>query len=577
MKAILGALSLVVGVVLLYTFYEREPERMNPTPYFSDLCKSSDAERGYASHADHYLSFTTANDVDLGWVWETQIRVPRGDQTDTELFQLQSSYFAEMTRPDGTVVKQPGFIVNLSDEMAEYRFRVRADAIGKWAYVLKASQANELQRGEFIVKDSGIDTPKQVVRDTKYPSKLLAGDTPFYWVGGKWVSAQNYVPCRIPQMDFLRGTHQPVSDEEYLSYLATLITHKHNSFLVKLAQFPLMSDGFSWDLEWIARGDWMIREALSRGLYVQINIFDTWSRNAEHKVLNNTKGENQVFNAWTPSANDLPKIKSYLNTIVARFSAYPNVVWELGNEMEHRPNCGECFVKAANEHYLPWLKSMDVYGHLIGLSESVWLNADVDMGFLHQTRTKDFENLPNDPRPMVMNELVFSDDTAALWKDATIRDGDARFAFRRTFWRNLALGTTGSFEATWLNIGEELSEEVMNVMADHAVLAEFVSSLDQDLNSRHSLPDPLFEFGENVLEYGFKVREKEYAYLMLMSDEGDPVDITTQLISGANGKRIRILNLQSGEWADVIRSDEILSTYVLNREFPDLLIERSSQ
>lgn len=561
----------------LYKHYFDKPDVMMPVPGFDQLCEEQGLDSVRIADME-YPSSQSSDTVTLGDVWERHIDLGKWNTTSRELFDLSvSGFIIEARHSSGVSRRQFGFVDQLKGDRVTLKFRLRAELVGTWDFAITDPDGSVVERGLFEVIAGERVYPSQLTVDPSHKGKLLSAGKPFHWIGGKWISAQNYAPCYISQMRFLRGSHQPVSDQQLISYLDYLLETKHNSLLVKMALFPLLSDGYSWDLDWIGRADWLLREALSRGLYVQINLFDTWSRDSRYKVLNNTSADRQVFNVWNPDQDDLSKIKSYLRTLIARYSAYPNIVWELGNEMEHRPNCGECFVEQANQKYLPWIREADPYGHLVGLSEGIWLEADVDLGFLHQTRTEDFENIPADSRPMVMNELVFSDDTDALWKDSSIRDRDARFAFRRTFWRNLMNGTTGSFEATWLNISRQLDDEVKAVMHDHAVLSQFVAYLGQDLNKR-TVHQGKLDVAPGVLGYSFDLASTRFVYLMLESFPGDAVSLESELLVREENVRFRWMNVTTGEWSSWHNtSSELPTVFELNSAEPDLLLEIGGQ
>ena len=488
--------SILIVVLLVFVlggyklFFGSGPEEMLPTPLFSELCDFD--EEDLAAQQAAYQSRASGDQVSAGEVVEIHLTVDRPESLEEvgALFDYEQMEFtveAEHVR-SAYRIEHSGFVDAYDDESVLIKFRLRAQRTGAWTYQILGRGGVSVKNGRFVVVADEQTAVGQLSVDKRFSDKLTVGEDsfqePFHWVGGKWIAASNYAPCAIDQNNFAKYRHLPLTDQELTKYMDLLVEKNHNGFLLKIAQFPLQSDGYSWDLLWINRAEWIVREAFARGLYVQINLLDTWSRDFRYKVLNNTDGDAQVMNAWQPTNEDLPRIKNYLRTLVARFAAFPNIMWELGNEMEHRPNCGDCFAFYADEYYLPWIRSHDPYNHLVGLSETVWLKTNVDVGFLHQTRERNFIVMPDDTRPMVMNEPVFSDDTPPLWQDEVIRNPENRLAFRRTFWRNFATGTTGSFEATWLNIGEPPNEAVLAVMDDHSRLAEFVKSLPVNINAR---------------------------------------------------------------------------------------------
>lgn len=519
-----------------YSFFSGDsPEEMLPTPLFSELC-DFDAE-GLAAQQAAYQSRASGDKVPTGQVVEIHLNVDRPESLEDTgaLFDYEQMAFTVEAEHvgSGQKIEHSGFVGAYDDETVLVKFRLRAQRPGPWTYQISGQDGLSVEDGRFDVVASEQPAMGQLSVDKRFPDKLTAADQPFHWVGGKWVAASNYSPCAIDQNNFGKIRHRPLTDEDFTEYMDLLVETDHNGFLLKIAQFPLQSDGYTWDLLWINRAEWVVREALSRGLYVQINLLDTWSRDHRYKVLNNTDGDKQVMNPWQPADEDLPRIRNYLQTLMARFAAFPNIMWELGNEMEHSPNCGDCFAYYADEYYLPWIRSLDPYNHLVGLSESVWLKTDVDVGFLHQTRERNFIVMPNDPRPMVMNEPVFSDDTPPLWRDDVIRNPENRLAFRRTFWRNFATGTTGSFEATWLNIGEPLNEAVLTVMDDHSRMAKFVQSLPANINARKRFDSGLSD-SPGYQHYGTRLSGFEVYYLL---KDGNTARSKTWLIEPANPEK----------------------------------------
>jgi len=313
--------------------------------------------------------------------------------------------------------------------------------------------------------------------DPANPRYLIHDDgTPHYFYGSKWIAATNYGPPT-------KGSEpnpERYTDQVFLDFVDTLEQLDINGLLLKTALFPLENDQFSWDLEWIRRGEWMVREMAARGIYCQINLFDTWSRDKDKVFDYNTSGSQQVFDVWNSGSEDAKE--NYLRTLVARFAGFYNVSWEVGNEMEHAPNSGSGFVTQANQNYIPWIRQYDPYDLPIGLSESVWNSSNVDIGFLHQT-----DSLPgtttNGNRPVIMNELVGGGDTGPLWSDNVARDPASRLSYRRTFWRMFTRGGAGSSAATWLRLeNEPPNEAALETLRDQQRLRGFVEAIPASIN-----------------------------------------------------------------------------------------------
>ncbi len=416
-------------------------------------------------------SFSIADTVPL---YETfELVVPATGVTGNEFSRFVSATFTK----DSRSFDVDGFY----DGDNTWRVRFMPDEEGVWSY----TWTFDGDMGEGLFTCTSLDNPKNhghVHRDPDHPRYLVHGDgTPHYWFGGKWIAAGNFGPEMKggesnTSSQFAEGYY---SDSELLDYLDHVAAFQHNGLLLKMALFPLENDKISWDLDWIHRGEWLVREMKARGIYCQINLFDTWSRGPDSWFEYITNGPDQVFNVWAPG--DEAAKENYLRTIIARFSGYSNVYWELGNEMEHSPNSGSGFVSQANTNYIPWIHQYDPYDLPIGLSEGVWTSADVDIGFLHQTHSLPAVST-NGNRPNIMNELVFGWPGGDLWRDSTIRDGANRLGYRRTFWRMFVYGGSGTGQATWLDIETPLNSAVLDVMGDQQRLREFIDELPTNIN-----------------------------------------------------------------------------------------------
>ncbi len=356
-----------------------------------------------------------------------------------------------------------------------WRARFMPDEEGTWDY----SWSLEGSNGNGSLTCTARSNPANhghAKRDPAHPRYMVYDDgTAHYWYGGKWISVTNYGPASKGG----ETNTERYSDSTFLSYLDEMAARNHNGLLLKTALFPVENDKLSWDLTWIQRGEWLVEQMASRGIYCQISFFDTWSRHRDHWFQYSTSGGDHVFNVW--ASGDETAKENYIRTLVARFAGYYNVTWELGNEMEHSPNPGSTFVTLANSDYIPWIRQYDPYGLPIGVSEgAIYGSANVDVAFLHQTGS-----LPpssGTSRVYIMNELVSGWSGGSLYQDSTIRNSGNRFGYRRTFWRMFTYGGTGSSEATWLYIDTPLNSAVETVMDDQARLRSLVEGLPTHLN-----------------------------------------------------------------------------------------------
>ena len=452
-----------------------------------------------------YSSYTYSDDAKLNLYDVYQEDIVSNDRFTNRFDYNEAEVRGEFISPGGKKYHMSGFYDGVINHDHTWRVRFMPNQNGIWEYTIFFN--NELtKKGQLSVsnKPGLISNHGHIKIDPEYKKSLVYEDgTPHYWIGGKWISALTYGPHR-KENQVNKATFQGSgvsfgrkSDDEILRYLSLLEKYRHNGLLIKIALFPLEKDKISWDLVWIKRAEWIVRECLKRGIIVQINIFDTWSRNAEYWFKESDDGTMHVFNVWE---DDDDKYKlNYIRTVISRFASFPNIYWELGNEMEHNPNCGECFIKISNEKYIPWIKKYDPYSLPIGLSEHVWFNTNVDIGFIHQTT-----QLPKEEwtKPVIMNELVqyiqeptliqklrrklfgyVIPEPEGLWHHKSINDPKLRFVYRKTFWKVFTYGGTGSSEATWLEIDKPFSKAVQNVMNDHMNLANLLNGFINEINS----------------------------------------------------------------------------------------------
>jgi hypothetical protein len=432
-----------------------------------------------------------AAEVDLYGTWELSVPNPRDYANPFDLQEVELG--ARFTAPSGATYAVTGFFDgdgNGGRDGVLWKIRFMPNEAGEWAYSYRWSDGGEAVDGRFRVGTAADPRHHGHVRvDPQFPRALVHDDgTPHYWWGANWIAADACLEADAAGEEGRRIV---------LDYLDLLHRYGHNGLLLKTALFPLADDKVSWDLPWARCAEWIVREAGRRGIYVQVNFFDTWSR-ARHRRTHVTDGSAHVFNVWEPG--DEAAKENYIRTIVARFAGFYNVYWELGNEMEHTPNSAESFIHLANRDYIPWIRRSDPYGLPIGLSEEIWTRCDVDIGFLHQPAAlldladgghqgllgRVWASLSHDPRPpkpVIMNELVEAGFPRMLWEDAAIRNPDYRLAYRGTFWLMFTSGGAGASQATWLNFAAPLKDAVLAVMADQQRLRTFMEALPVNVNA----------------------------------------------------------------------------------------------
>jgi Domain of unknown function (DUF5060)/Cellulase (glycosyl hydrolase family 5) len=495
---------------------------------------------------------------------------------------------ASFVSPTGSEFHVAGFFDGVTGDhlhQSIWKIRFMPNQEGVWNFRLTGGNTSQPEPCTFRITPAHNPFAHGHVRlDPDHPRFLVHDDgTPHYWYGGKWISAQDYGPKG--KMNSATGRYEVnpfrISNKDILHYLDLLEEYRHNGILLKIALFPLENDQLSWDLDWIRRAEWIVREAGERGIYVQINLFDTWSRPADAYFRSSTNGKCQLFNVWEKT--NLDKKKNYILTVIARFAGFYNVYWELGNEMEHEPNCGKCFVALADQYYIPWIRKHDPYRLPIALSESLWQDADVDIGFLHQTNVlPPFEN----GKPVIMNELVRGGLPLTLWEkllghedglydDAYMRSAGKRLAYRRTFWNMFVRGGSGSSEATWLDISKPADAAVQNVMADHRRLRDFIDSLSVNINRMLTSP-AILNTETGPIHTRMLPGQLYVGYFPEPPEETGADNVEVTIAPGvyrywwynpANGKSSEVYEIDSsGDRADISRrSDGLDSVLVIRR------------
>jgi hypothetical protein len=362
-----------------------------------------------------------------------------------------------------------------------WRARFMPSSTGTWNYTWSLSGSSG--SGSFSCTAKTNEKNRGHVKLDPSHSRYLVHDdgTPYYAWGGKWFGGAHVGPV---SKDGVTNPYR-LSDSQVLAYLNTAEQYKHNSSLLKVAFDPLEDDKVSWDTSWLARMEWLVKEMGKRGIYCQMTFFCTWARAAGNPFSNATVGTQQVMNVWKNEDN-LQK-ENYIRYVVARFGGFHNVYWELGNEILSKyrnPGDPVVFREQANSKYIPWIKKYDPYGMPIGCSyitDVVSYNSvNVDMHFPHDNGTEINRCKPID-RPLIQNEPC-NNNGKANWRDEDIRDPATRKWYRYTFWHMFALGGCGAYQASWLNIENELSTAVYNVMGDQKRFREFLEALPVSIN-----------------------------------------------------------------------------------------------
>lgn len=357
--------------------------------------------------------------------------------------------------------------------------RFMPDEEGCWEY--SWSFSNDSGQGSFIVGSRR--NPKNHGHVIRFGRYLKHDDgTAFFYRGANWPHITEFRPPSA------RGASKDVyfSDQDWLHFLDRLEATDHNGLFISGMDRTMNNDRQSFNLAWLKRVDSAIEAAGARGLYLFLNLFDTWGRSAVSPYEIEMNSRKQLLDPWA-AGNYMHAKRLYIRYMIARYAGYYNVMWELGNEMEHWPNDGDDFSYAANKYYIPWLRQFDPYGLPITLSEHVWRSTDVDIGGAHQSESV----AVNEAYPIINTELVNAGAPDAMWKPTTIRNPENRKHYRSAIWRNMIEGGSGSIEASglfWVEDGGFRSVSAMladsnvsRVMEDHGRLGRFLDNLENEL------------------------------------------------------------------------------------------------
>lgn len=413
--------------------------------------------------------------------------------------------------------------------------RFMPDEKGRWSY--EWSFQGDSGSGTFVVTDkTNSDNHGHVQVDPDHPRYLKYDDgTPHYFYGAKWIGDSEYGPSSKGE----ESHENRVSDEEFSDYLDVLKSTGHNGILVKTQLHPLgiedTEEKIRWDVDWIGRADWLVRKAAERGIYVQINLFDVWSRDKD-TWFENAPGDTtqHVFDVWNDG--DEKAKENYIRYLVARFSGYYNVYWELGNELGHGfrldnlDDSEQAFIDQADK-YLNAFEEYDPYDLPIGVSGGpgsarMYEDIDVDIGFPHGGWTASTPR-SSEPKPVITNEVTQGN----LWGTSDIEDPDNRWKYRATFWRVFTLGGSGASEATHLDITEPLDETTKQVMRDHGRLRSTLEKMPVSINEMERL-DSFVESGPGETSARGVDGEAYLAYFLVEANSRESGTVRLNVPSG---------------------------------------------
>lgn len=388
-------------------------------------------------------------------------------------------------------VKVEGFY----DGDATWRARFTPEMPGEWKYEWQFHDRG--QKGALYVTQvpaqtrprglDGVPEPHRghVRRVPGHPEQLVYADgTPHYWAGAKWLSAKNYGPkakhgVQNDREENGSGHDAYYDDETLLAFLDDIARRGQNGLLLKVGLYPLEDDGTTWDLAWVRRADRWVKAMHERGIYCQVNFFDPWSRALGSPFDYSLESSKHVLDAWAPGREK--EKENYVRYLVARFSGYDTVYWELANRVQQPGFDAEGFIREANDHYVPWLRKYDPYQAVIELSDVAQARAVPDIDVEVPRFNTDLPGPPDAVKPRIVNELVHScellGDTGRAYLDETIRERKYRKCYRRANWIAFTGGAFGSPAASWLDLSRPLNDAAYDVLADIGRMKHVIDAL----------------------------------------------------------------------------------------------------
>jgi len=250
-----------------------------------------------------------------------------------------------------------------------------------------------------------------------------------------------------------------VTGENYVNFLNYAKAIGINCVLLKANMWLVKDDGWTRDQRAIDIVHWGIKQANKRGIYVILNMFDVWSRGKGGKKYNIDSTQHPI-NVW--KKGHTAAAVHFTKMITREFIKYPMVLFELGNEMEHRPHGSDwkTFYWMAKNHLLPTFYAIAGKDRPIGVSEQNLWSLPVNMIFNHNPNR--IKRVKLGDRPIVTNELA---NGSQLWRDNYIRSSDHSKKYIAAFSQAKSKGHSGVAAASGLNINTPINKTAKLVLS----------------------------------------------------------------------------------------------------------------
>ncbi len=364
---------------------------------------------------------------------------------------------ATFVAPDDRNIRVQGFFAG----DGVWRARARLDQEGPWYYRVdfKAGEATEVRHGGAKCVPSKAPGGVRIAKDnTRFLA--FADGSRFYPIGTgtEALGAPNAAGEPANTLEVWKA---------YLDACAKAGMNKCRIFLPEvpwiqpavvrghpeLSPWPLEAEGLRYDLARFSLPFWdkldaVIAHGMKLGIVFELALFDEGGLaegNGNRWLLhpfNEKNGGPLGGLAGCPAFYDLANAASrtaqeaYVRYLLARTGAYPNVYYELNNEMNRRGSAGALGLRWA-EHWAAFFREHDPYGHLISLSVAAQPEA------YFRIEGIDVANVRGDtpPEPHGIRMPVFLN-------EPTVKTPRAE---RAVFWQALLLGTSAA-RAPWQSL-----------------------------------------------------------------------------------------------------------------------------
>ncbi len=294
------------------------------------------------------FALTRANAVDVPQ-WTPYDLSFKADPGQLNPFTIEVS--ATATAPDGTKFSLPGFY----DGDGTWKIRIAPTALGAWS-IVTTSKTSELdgQKAQFTCIKNVNPHVHGVLRvDQQHPHHFIFDDgTRFFMQGYEydWLWALDMDKPRVPTID---------------KSLDILAQHGFNYVIVNsYAHDTAWRKGKSSDDDYGPSLMYAWEGSNEEPDHSRMNL-DYWRHYDQMMTALADRGMQahmliKVYNKsvnWPDRGSDEEKL--FFRWLVARYAAYPNIIWDFSKEAHNEKDL------AYKQNWLAWLREHDPYRHLI--------------------------------------------------------------------------------------------------------------------------------------------------------------------------------------------------------------------